>query len=200
MKLFHLSVLYKTPGKSICLSQSSDVSSFGFFQRGTVAEFMDFTSGVLVERAVTGSRSCVKQEQYNCFVFVRHDKLSGVLVTDMEYPQRVAFTLLLKILEEFCAIVPQNNWPSMKEKSMPTFDKKLAEYLAKYQDPKQADSMTRLEADLDETKVILYDTIEKMLDRGEKLDDLVAKSDNLSDASKMFYKSARKTNQCCTYW
>ena len=36
-----------------------------------------------------------------------------------------------------------------------------------------------------------------LLERGEKLDDLVAKSDELSAQSKMFYKTAKKTNACC---
>ena len=58
--------------------------------------------------------------------------------------------------------------------------------------------MTRLEADLDETKIILLNTISAVLQRGEKLDDLVAKSDDLSAQSKVFYKTARKTNQCCS--
>lgn len=59
--------------------------------------------------------------------------------------------------------------------------------------------MTRLQADLDETKIVLVNTIQAVLQRGEKLDDLVAKSDDLSAQSKVFYKTARKTNQCCTY-
>jgi synaptobrevin family protein YKT6 len=33
---------------------------------------------------------------------------------------------------------------------------------------------------------------------GEKLDNLVAKSDNLSASSKMFYTQAKKQNSCCT--
>ena len=32
---------------------------------------------------------------------------------------------------------------------------------------------------------------------GEKLDNLVAKSDNLSASSKMFYTQAKKQNSCC---
>jgi len=35
------------------------------------------------------------------------------------------------------------------------------------------------------------------LARGEKLDNLVDKSTDLSLASQMFYKQARKQNQCC---
>lgn len=44
-----------------------------------------------------------------------------------------------------------------------------------------------------------HSTIEAVLDRGEKLDDLVSKSEGLSVQSKAFYKTARKTNSCCSY-
>lgn len=75
--------------------------------------------------------------------------------------------------------------------------------------------------DLDETKIILvileliifnlvklknytfelnkHGTIESVLQRGEKLDDLVAKSEDLGLQSKTFYKTAKKTNACCSY-
>ena len=36
-----------------------------------------------------------------------------------------------------------------------------------------------------------------VLERGEKLDNLVERSDELSKQSKLFYKQARKTNSCC---
>lgn len=35
--------------------------------------------------------------EYVCHVFVRSDSLGGVLVSDLEYPQRVVFTLLNKV-------------------------------------------------------------------------------------------------------
>ena len=38
------------------------------------------------------------------------------------------------------------------------------------QDPAQADKLTKIQRDLDETKIILHKTIESVLDRGEKLD------------------------------
>lgn len=46
-------------------------------------------------------------------------------------------------------------------------------------------------------QVVLHRTIESMLERGEKLDTLVGKSEDLSMASQMFYKQAKKTNSCC---
>lgn len=65
------------------------------------------------------------------------------------------------------------------------------------QDPAVADKLTKIQRDLDDTKVVLHQTIESMLNRGEKLENLVDKSSDLSMASQMFYKQARKTNSCC---
>ena len=67
----------------------------------------------------------------------------------------------------------------------------------KYQEPTNVDKILKLEKQLTETKEILAVTIEKVLQRGEKLDELVAKSDTLSTQSKLFYKEAKKHNSCC---
>jgi len=67
----------------------------------------------------------------------------------------------------------------------------------KYQDPMAADKILKIQRELDDTKVVLHKTIDSVLARGEKLDNLVDKSTDLSLASQMFYKQARKQNQCC---
>jgi synaptobrevin homolog YKT6 len=46
--------------------------------------------------------------------------------------------------------------------------------------------------ELNDTKDVLHKTIESILERGEKLDNLVEKSDALSSQSRMFYKAAKK--------
>lgn len=50
----------------------------------------------------------------------------------------------------------------------------------------------KVQAELDETKIILHKTIESVLQRGEKLDSLVERSDALSAQSRLFYKTAKK--------
>jgi hypothetical protein len=49
----------------------------------------------------------------------------------------------------------------------------------------------KIQKELDETKIVLHKTIESVLERGEKIDNLVAKSDGLSAQSKMFYTQVR---------
>lgn len=195
MKVYALSILYKGENEARLLKGSYELSSFGYFQRSTVKEFMEFTSRIIVERSSTFSRSSVKEQDYLCHVYLRGDSLAGVLIADHEYPQRVAHTLLSKILDEFKTVVPADKWATINESNV--HFPKCEQYLRDYQNPKECDAMTKIQNDLDETKIILHNTIEAVLERGETLDKLVEKSEGLSNQSKAFYKTARKTNQCC---
>ena len=47
--------------------------------------------------------------------------------------------------------------------------------------------MTEIQRELDETKIVLHKTIESVLERNVKLEDLVMESEGLSAQSEMFY-------------
>lgn len=197
VKLYSLSVLYKSDNSVNWLKSAYELNSFSFFQRGSVQEFMAFVSKTIVERTQLAARQSVKEGEYMCHVYVRADGLAGVVISDHEYPHRVAHTLLTRVLDEFTTKIPQHQWAGGTETSIGYTQ--LPAYLARYQQPNEADAMTKIQEELDETKIILHHTIEAVLERGEKLDDLVAKSQGLSIQSKTFYKTARKTNSCCTF-
>ncbi|KAH8411683.1 hypothetical protein KR215_008749 [Drosophila sulfurigaster] len=197
VRVFSLSVFFKGATEARLLKTTSDLQSFPFFQRGTVNEFMTFASRTIVERTQPAMRQSVKQDAYMCHVYVRADNLAGVLIADHEYPQRVAHTLITKILDDFTAKVPAGLWPNGSEAQIP-FDA-LPAFLTRYQDPKEADPLLKMQTDLDETKIILKNTIEAVLKRGENLEDMVYKSEQLSMQSKAFYKTAKKTNSCCSF-
>ncbi|EJY57420.1 AAEL017562-PA [Aedes aegypti] len=197
VKLYAVSVFYKGPNEARLLKSAYDLQSFSFFQRGSVQEFISFASKTLIERTQAAARQSVKQDVYMCHVYVRADNLGAVLISDHEYPHRVAHTLLTKVLDDFNAKVGKDQWPSGSESSIDFST--LPATLSKYQDPREADALTKMQEDLDETKIILRNTIEAVLERGEKLDDLVFKSEELSIQSKAFYKTAKKTNSCCNF-
>lgn len=63
VKLFYIGVFYKHQNNSIVtLKEASNLSSFGFFQRGSVEEFMKFTSKVVVERSDVATRVSVTEK------------------------------------------------------------------------------------------------------------------------------------------
>lgn len=61
VKLYALNILYKGVHSAIWLKSSYDLSNFGFFQRGSVQEFMGFVSKTIVERTQTAARQSVKE-------------------------------------------------------------------------------------------------------------------------------------------
>ena len=89
----------------------------------------------------------------------------------------------MQISEQFMAAHSEQAW---KSTSTELGLNGLDETIRKYQDPHEADSIMKIQRDLDETKIILHKTIDGVLERGVKLDNLVEKSTDLSAQSKMY--------------
>lgn len=199
-KIFDLTILNNSDATPIPLAEYFDVSSFNFFQRKSVGEFMSFTAKLVGQKTKKGQRQSVQQQEYMCHSFCRNDGLAAVCISDNEYPSRIIFTLLSKILDEFTKSNPLwSEYPAIATTPDHSNFPELNSWFQKFQDPQEADSLCKVQKELDDTKVVLHQTLEGLLNRGEKLDDLVARSDMLSQSSKAFYTTARKTNSwCCT--
>ena len=126
---------------------------------------------------------------YTFHAYGRTEGVAGIIISDPDYPALVAHQLLSKVVDEFLSRYPRSSFAN----SNPTLPfPQLKEYIEKYQDPQQADSIMKIQKELDETKIVLHKTIESVLERGEKIDSLVEKSDGLSAQSKMFYVSHQR--------
>ena len=136
----------------------------------------------------------VQNEDYFCHAH-NADGLVGIAFADADYPARAAFGVVSSALENYVRQFG-DAWRDAREDSAEG-NPVCEAAVASHQDPASADKLTAIQRDLDETKVVLHKTIESVLARGEKLDALVDKSADLSLASQMFYKQARKTNSCC---
>ncbi|POS84182.1 SNARE-like protein [Erysiphe pulchra] len=149
---------------------------------------MTLFSKTVAERTRVGQRQDVEEQDYTFHAYGRSEGICGIIITDHAYPALVAHQLLSKVLDEFLVLHPRSEWST----SDPTLSfPALKDYIVKYQDPQQADSILKIQKELDETKIVLHKTIESVLQRGEKIDDLVAKSDGLSAQSKMFYSKSK---------
>jgi synaptobrevin family protein YKT6 len=80
-------------------------------------------------------------------------------VSDSEYPVRVAFSLLNKTTydSKVNGITTGSAQPPAKGVGILTPDAfpQAQDYLRRYQDPRQADSIMKVQQELDETKIIL---------------------------------------------
>nr|CDM86925.1 unnamed protein product [Triticum aestivum] len=182
-------------GGGAVLANASDVTRFGFFQRPAAREFIVFVARTVALRTRAGTRQTVQHQEYKVHCY-NQGGLCAVAFTDDHYPVRSAFSLLSKVLEEYLRSFGES-WRTAEDKAAQHWQY-LDDSLTKYQDPAEADKLLKIQRDLDETKIILHKTIDSVLQRGERLDSLVEKSSDLSVASQMFYKQAKKTNSCCT--
>ncbi|KAI9730046.1 MAG: palmitoyltransferase [Claussenomyces sp. TS43310] len=194
MKLHYIGILKNETKPAHELVAEKELSVYSRFTRNNYGEFMSLFSKTVAERTRPGQRQDVEEQDYTFHVYGRTEGIAGVIISDHDYPALVAHQLLSKVVDEFLAKYPRATFAN----SNPTLEfPELTDYLAKYQDPHQADSIMKIQKELDETKIVLHKTIESVLQRGEKIDDLVAKSDGLSAQSKMFYTQAKKQNSCC---
>ncbi|CAI9098897.1 OLC1v1035630C1 [Oldenlandia corymbosa var. corymbosa] len=187
MKITALLVLRVFPDGSkepVILSNASDVSQFGYFQRSTVKEFIVFFGRTFAGRTPPGQRQSVQEQEYMVHAYNRNG-LCALGYMDDHYPVRSAFSLLNQVLDEYQKVFG-DSWKSAQADNTQPWPY-LTEALAKFQDPAEADKLLRIQRELDETKIILHKTIDSVLARGEKLDSLVEKSSDLSTASQVSY-------------
>ncbi|THU56015.1 hypothetical protein C4D60_Mb11t12820 [Musa balbisiana] len=181
------------PSDPVVLANASDVGHFGYFQRTAAKEFILFVARTVAKRTPPGQRQSVQHE----------------VVTAVKMSTRCTLTIgMVSVLWHLWTIIIQSEVHfSLKQGSQSSpccilcafvFLLDSATFSFFTNDPAEVDKLLKIQRDLDETKILLHKTIDSVLARGEKLDSLVEKSSDLSAASQMFYKQARKTNQCCT--
>jgi synaptobrevin family protein YKT6 len=164
------------------LFQFLDVSSFGFFTRSTVREFLMVGSREITNKFLAKGHhhGAVSERDYSFCITTSHGGLVGVLVTKVEYPSRAALGVIRKALQLFEMDDLQGIEKLVSSPHQPELDK-----------------IGAIQRDLDVTKTTLLQGLDSLLARGEKLEDLVERSDQLSMTSKLFLREAKKTNRCC---
>lgn len=82
-------------------------------------------------------------------VYMNPQGLSGIIISDKDYPSRVAFSLLNKVVDE--VLTKYSHWNTTDTIEYP----ELTQYIQKYQDPQQADNIMKVQKELDETTTIM---------------------------------------------
>ncbi len=102
MRLISIHVFKTVIGQEpILLSSASDLSFCGFFEKGTVREFINFHSRLVVSRTNKEERQEIALEKGICYSYVTSDRIGISIITDEEYPKRVAFDLIYKVMQQF---------------------------------------------------------------------------------------------------
>ncbi|EMD85412.1 hypothetical protein COCC4DRAFT_34830 [Bipolaris maydis ATCC 48331] len=198
MKLVYIGVFKNDTKDAIELTGAENLKSINRWVQKGVKEGIVFASAVVAKRTPPHKMTDVLENGHKFHALASADPICAVVVTDDEYPSSAAHRIVRKVLDEFSAKYPRSAYSGFTADAAKLSYPELKEYVEKYQDPETVDATIKIQRELDETKVVLHKTLESVLERGEKLDDLVQKSEGLSAQSKMFYTQAKKQNSCCT--
>lgn len=200
MRILSITIYSKYDEKNpIILSSTDELSFVSIFQRGTVREFIKFHSRLVVQRTGIDQNLEVALEKGICYSSVNSDKLAVAIICDEEYPRRVANDLIFKIFEQLASFIYTNkiNISSFKEDTDIKFPY-IETIIKEWQNPHEKDGILKLQNELNDVTNIMRKNLNELLEREENLEKLMDKSKDLSTTSVQFYKTAKKTNRCCT--
>lgn len=162
--------------------RTSDDNIFSFLFKNNIREGYEFTSQLANDKCKNGDITIIQENDYICSCYKATD-MSIVIITDKQYPNTVTLNLIGAIEDSY-------------QKNQLT-DEIINEMFKKYNDQNNFDYLTKINMEIDQCHRILLDSIEKLLDRQQKIEELINKSNVLSDRSKDLFNKSKKLNSCC---
>merc|ERR1719222_18823 len=127
-----------------------------------------------------------------CHTYVHQSGLAAAVIADKEYEPRVAFGLIAEVMRIF-QDQQEGKWEKVT-KDTPISCPDVDDTFRKFQDPANADKLTKIQKDLDDVHQVVQQTMGDLMQRGESLNALIDKSNDLSQASKQFRRTAESNN------
>ena len=200
MKIISIHIFSLYQDKPIILSSAFSLSFISIFQRGTMKEFLNFHSRLVIERLSKDTSAQIQLEKGICYAIRNSDKIGVTMICDEEYPKRVAIEFLLKIIDDFKIFIMEKKIDlNSYIKDTDIKYEYIKNEIEEWQNPATKDNLMKLQEELNDVADIMRKNLDEFLKREENLESLIIKSNELSETSKNFYIHAKKTNRCCNF-
>lgn len=163
-----------------------NLSDFSILLRSKISNEIEVIAKELISSTKPGSYYKINEKILN-YEFVIYgstpDQFSDqycIIITNPSYPTQTAYQLLNTIKTE--------------KVNKTKFDAVFIEY----QNSQNVDKLYQMQSHLDETKVILLESLSKLHDRGDELKDLQIRTNNMVAESQKFVDISHDLNRCCT--
>lgn len=128
------------------------------------------------------------------FHFVVSEGITFMCMADAKTKHRVAFTFLESIRDEFLSMFGEVAHTALAFSLNEPFCRVLQQRMNEF-NVEDADELKQVRSQIDGLKDIMIDDIEKILERGEKIELLVDRTESLNNQGIIFRKSAKATNR-----
>jgi vesicle-associated membrane protein 7 len=109
------------------------------------------------------------------------DSVKFLVVTPEDYPRLTSFECLEHMKRAFATY----------KSDLARLDEEIGRIVAKYSDP-NANKVMALKSQVAETRQVMVDNIDRVLERGEKIEDVCAETEQLTREAKRFEDQSRK--------
>lgn len=115
-----------------------------------------------------------------------------IIIITQSLGRRLPFAFLEDIKDRFLTLYGPAALQAVAYEYNTEFSKVLQQRLHFFNTDPQADAINRVKGELNEVKTVMVENIEKVLERGERLELLVDKTDHLQHESLAFKREARR--------
>ena len=183
MKLYALLIFNKD---HTLLYSNYNLNDFSFFYTFTIKSTIEKIAKQTIESNNTKLNSIYQiNETFDDIQFAIYASTFNnysIIITDQQYPPIVALKLLNIITKD--GNVNEN-----------INQNELNKLFNDYQTPN--DKLSLIKQELDETKLILCDSIDKLINRGETLENIIDKTNQLLETTDVFKNKTKEMNRCC---
>jgi len=169
--------------------------------RGTVVLAENFPPGTnfpsiarkLIEQipSTPDSKKSYSYESYN-FHYLVEGGITYICITDQEMLYRIPFAFLFDLNNRFKGTYGQKIHTVGAMSMNDTFGRVLVERMEFFSNDKSSDKISKVKTDIDDVKKTMVNNIEKVLERGEKIETLVDKTDDLHNQAQSFKRKGAK--------
>ncbi|KAI9596110.1 synaptobrevin domain-containing protein [Syncephalis fuscata] len=127
---------------------------------------------------------------YDRYLFhhISQDGIVYMCMADDAFGRRIPFAFLEDLKTRFTALYNTKQIDSAIAYGMNEFSKTIAERMDFYSNSPNADQFRQLQGNINQVKDVMVQNIERVLERGERIDLLVDRTDQLNQAAFTFRK------------
>ncbi|EDV38100.1 uncharacterized protein Dana_GF11075 [Drosophila ananassae] len=155
-----------------------------------VGNFGEVTEHIIERIDLRNSKTTYTHGDY-LIHYTCENKLVYMCITDNEFDRSRSFLFLADIKHRFIQTYGLQVATAIAYAMNTEFSKVLAQQMVYFSSSREVDTISRAHGQIEELKDIMIKNIDSLRDRGEKLELLVNKTENLSNNSVAFRKASR---------
>ena len=146
--------------------------------------------GHTLPRAPRSSSTYDRPFRRHVFHYVVHEGLVFLCMADQGFGNQIPFSFLEDIMRRWLDAYGERGQTALAYGMNEDFSRVLQRQMDFYSRDKGVERMSRVRGEIDEVKAVMVENIEKVLERGEKIELLVDKSENLNQQAFKFKKQS----------